>query len=187
MAPEYTPENGRVSQDATTPGGHRDVGVLATQLGMMFVRRQVLGQGIGITHRGAHQAVAPQRLFQAIPEHGIATKAVSDDVVGDVIAQQQHPLLDVFDGAAAVGQNEAGSEEEVLGRGVAVLIGLGDTDPAETDPGELLGLGQLAAQGESLGHGPGKQYGMLFQEVLHEESHGLGVIPDSEIGLAVQG
>jgi hypothetical protein len=67
---------------------------------------------------------------------------------------------------------------------VAVLIGLGDTDPAETDPGELLGLGQLAAQGESLGHGPGKQYGMLFQEVLHEESHGLGVIPDSEIGLA---
>ena len=62
-------------------------------------------------------------------------------MVGDVVAQQQHPLLDVFDGATAIGQDEAGPEEEVLGRGVAVLIGLGDPDPAETDPGEFLGRG----------------------------------------------
>ena len=67
--------------------------------------------------------------------------SIGDDMVGDVIAQQQHPLLDVVDGAAAVGQDEAGPEEEVSGRGVAVLIGLGDPDPAEADARRVSGTG----------------------------------------------
>jgi hypothetical protein len=174
-------------QDATTPGGHRDVGVGAAQLGVMFVRRHVGGQGVGIPHRRADQAVAPQRLFQAVPEHGVATEAVWDDVVGDVIAQQQHPLLDVIDGATAVGQDEAGPEEEVMSRRTAVLLGRGDTHAAEADPGEFLRRRQRAAQGESLGHGLGKQLGVPAQEVVHEDSHGLGVVPDAVIGGAVQG
>ena len=98
------------SQQAIAPGDHRDEGGLATQPGMMFVRRQGWRQGLGLTHRGAHQAVAPQRLFQAIPGHGLATKAGSDDVGGHSIAQQPQPLLDLFDGAAAIGQDKAGSD-----------------------------------------------------------------------------
>ena len=108
-------------------------------------------------------------------------------MVGHAIAQQQHPVGGVVDGAAAVGQDEAGPEEEIPGRGLAELIGLGDPDPAETDAREFLGQGQLAAQGESPGHGLRKQFRMPGEEVVHEASHGLGIIPDALIGLKVQG
>jgi hypothetical protein len=47
--------------------------------------------------------------------------------------------------------------------------------------------GPLAAPGETPGPGLGNQFGMPAQERLPEESHGLGVIPDSVRGRAVQG
>jgi len=95
--PEYTALGRR--------GGH--IGFLAIPIGMVFVRGEVFGQSLRITHRGADQTVSARAFHQAMPEHITVSKALCQHPVGHAERSQQQRIVEFVRGSGHVTHGEA--------------------------------------------------------------------------------
>ena len=66
----------RDAQNAAASNGCRDVALLDSSVGVMLVRRQMLGQLCRVVDGGSRQTVSPQSLDEAIPVHVAVAKPI---------------------------------------------------------------------------------------------------------------